>query len=57
MYIFSKKSIINNNHRIGEKPIKYVMNDIESIDIDIESDLIIAKLLINYYKNLSIRNS
>lgn len=45
-YIFSKSSFkSSNNERIGNKPNFYVMNKIESIDIDDENDFLIAESL------------
>ena len=40
---FTKKILEERNHRIGYKPYMYIMNDIESVDIDIETDFIIAE--------------
>jgi CMP-N-acetylneuraminic acid synthetase/NAD(P)-dependent dehydrogenase (short-subunit alcohol dehydrogenase family) len=49
LYLFKKDVLFNRNHRIGNKPLKYIMDDIESQDIDIPSDFVIAEIL---YKNL-----
>lgn len=51
MYLFTKKNLFNKKHRIGYKPYMYIMNDIESSDIDIETDFTIAECL---YKNLRL---
>ena len=45
LYIFTKKILEERNHRIGYKPYMYIMNDIESQDIDIPSDFTIAEVL------------
>ena len=43
IYIFKKKSLMDKKHRIGYHPFMFLMDDIESTDIDIESDFIIAE--------------
>lgn len=43
IYIFQKSILFNKKHRIGYKPFIFIMNDIESSDIDIETDFIIAE--------------
>ena len=43
IYIFQKSILFKKKHRIGFKPFIFVMNDIESSDIDIETDFIIAE--------------
>lgn len=45
LYIFKKNILFEKHHRIGDKPYIYVMNDIESSDIDIESDFVLAEQL------------
>jgi NAD(P)-dependent dehydrogenase (short-subunit alcohol dehydrogenase family)/CMP-N-acetylneuraminic acid synthetase len=45
IYIFKKSILIKKKHRIGYKPYIFTMNDIESSDIDIETDFIIAECL------------
>ena len=45
-YIFSRTSFKqSNNERIGQKPNYYEMNKVEAIDIDDESDFLIAETL------------
>lgn len=45
-YIFSRSSFKNsNNERIGIKPKFYEMNKVEAIDIDDESDFVVAETL------------
>lgn len=51
-YIFTKKSFIHNNNRIGEKPYMFEINKIEATDIDDPEDFIIAETL---YKELRLR--
>lgn len=52
LYIFKKETLFKKNHRIGFNPHLYVMNDIESTDIDTEYDFTIAELLHkSYYEN------
>lgn len=52
LYIFSKKILFEKNHRIGDNPQLYVMDDIESQDIDIESDFYLAEIIYNLEKNV-----
>lgn len=43
-YLFSKSSFLSaDNNRIGKKPAFFIMNKLESIDIDNEEDFIIAE--------------
>lgn len=55
IYIFKKNILFDRHHRIGYKPYIYIMNDIESTDIDTEDNFILAKSLylnqISYKKN------
>ncbi|MEP5338898.1 MAG: acylneuraminate cytidylyltransferase family protein [Algibacter sp.] len=44
-YIFTKKSFLNNDSRIGLKPFMYEIDKIESTDIDEPEDFIIAEAL------------
>lgn len=50
IYIFSKEILFKKHHRVGFKPYMYVMNDLESQDIDTESDFILSEIL--YEKNI-----
>jgi NAD(P)-dependent dehydrogenase (short-subunit alcohol dehydrogenase family)/CMP-N-acetylneuraminic acid synthetase len=45
LYIFKREILFKKHHRIGYKPYMYVMNDIESSDIDTETDFILAETL------------
>ena len=45
VYIFKKAVFFKKHHRIGYNPYLYVMHDIESCDIDIETDFILAENL------------
>lgn len=45
LYIFTKKILFERHHRVGHKPYLFCMSDIESVDIDYESDFIIAETL------------
>lgn len=49
LYIFKKDILFERHHRIGHKPYIHVMNDIESSDIDIESDFVFAEQLHKYH--------
>ena len=48
LYIFKRNVLFERHHRIGYKPYIHVMDDIESSDIDIESDFIMAEELHKY---------
>lgn len=43
IYIFSRKSFLQNNHRIGAHPIMFPMDAMEAIDIDTEADFRLAE--------------
>jgi len=45
VYVFKRSILFERHHRIGYKPYMYVMNDIESSDIDTETDFILAETL------------
>ncbi|WP_207653896.1 cytidylyltransferase domain-containing protein [Clostridium sp. BSD9I1] len=47
IYMFSKDSFIKNKQRIGKKPYMYELDKYEAIDIDDESDFILAEALYN----------
>jgi len=44
-YIFTKQSFLNNQSRIGMKPLMFEIDKIESTDIDEKEDFIIAETL------------
>lgn len=44
VYIFSRETLEKRGNRIGEKPLLFEMNPIESLDIDEETDFKIAEL-------------
>lgn len=56
LYIFKKDILFERHHRIGYKPYIHVMNDIESSDIDIESDFTLAEELHKYHGLNSTNN-
>lgn len=43
IYMFKKDTLMSRKHRIGYHPFMFEMDDIESTDIDIETDFIIAE--------------
>lgn len=52
-YIFTKESFIKaNNRRIGLNPLMYEISKIEAIDIDDNSDFIIAEVLHKLFKKI-----
>ena len=56
MYIFSKKSFLEaGNRRIGLRPRMFLMNKLESVDIDNEEDFILAETLFRY--KMDIKNT
>jgi len=48
-YIFTRQSFNKGKCRIGEKPVLYIENKLEAIDIDYEEDFIIAESI---FKNI-----
>ena len=57
LYFFSKEILFKRNHRIGNKPYLFKMNDIESSDIDTENDWDIVKAIHKkYYLNNHNKN-
>ena len=53
IYLFSRESLLNCNHRIGNNPLMFKMDDIESQDIDIETDFGITEIIM---KSLYLNN-
>ena len=51
MYIFTKESLMKYKARIGKNAFMFIMNDIESTDIDWEDDFKIAELLHKQFSN------
>ena len=49
LYIFTAESFENSNARIGLRPYMYEMDDLESIDIDTETDWKMAEITANYF--------
>ena len=45
IYIFKKDVLFKKNHRIGDNPYIYIMDNIESQDIDIKSEFYLAEIL------------
>ena len=45
IYIFSRKSFLENKNRIGKKPTLYPIDKFESVDIDEEFDFLLAESL------------
>ena len=56
LYIFKKDVLFERHHRIGNKPYIHIMNDIESSDIDVESDFVLAEQL-HKLNGLNITNN
>lgn len=54
IYIFTRNTLVKKNHRIGYNPYMFIMSDIESQDIDTESDFLIAQIL---HKGLNALNN
>ena len=53
LYIFTKYTLFQRHHRVGNNPYLYIMSNTESIDIDYESDFVMAESL---YKTLQWKN-
>jgi CMP-N-acetylneuraminic acid synthetase len=51
MYFFSKDSFKKANARIGLNPQVFEMNPLESVDIDEESDFVLAEQIYKLYRN------
>jgi N-acylneuraminate cytidylyltransferase len=43
IYMFSRKTFLERKNRIGESPMLYPIDPIEAVDIDEESDFLIAE--------------
>jgi len=48
IYIFSKEEFLNRKNRIGIKPLLFPIDPVEAIDIDEESDFLIAESIMDY---------
>lgn len=48
IYIFSREMFLKRKQRIGENPLLFPINPIESVDIDEESDFLIAESIKRY---------
>lgn len=55
LYIAPKETILKYGRRIGNKPMLYVMSDIESTDIDWEQDFTLAQILLSDYAQQFIK--
>ena len=45
IYLFTRENLIKYNHRIGKNPLMYEIPALEAIDIDEESDFMVADIL------------
>lgn len=50
LYIFSRESFMKNNNRIGSDPYLLPIDRLEAVDIDVESDFVIADILMKRQK-------
>ena len=50
IYLFTRENLIKFNHRIGENPLMYEIPALEAVDIDEESDFVIADMLMRQRK-------
>ena len=48
IYIFGRKSFLEKNNRIGDKPLIFEMDKFESVDIDEEIDFYIAEKMYQF---------
>ena len=51
LYVFSRESFIKNNNRIGSAPYLLPIDRLEAVDIDIESDFVLADILMRKQKD------
>jgi CMP-N-acetylneuraminic acid synthetase len=54
MYLFTKKSFLKNNARIGSKPIMLETDYYESTDIDTPDDWDRGEVMVDYYRKKGI---
>ena len=54
IYIFTKKSLFENNARISDNALLFPMNNIESMDIDWPEDFMITEILMK--REMSVKN-
>ncbi len=45
IYLFSRENLLKFNHRVGENPLMFEIPALEAVDIDEESDFILADIL------------
>lgn len=57
LYMRDKKSILEEKYFLGKKPYKFVVSKIAGIDIDDTEDYLMAKNLLEIYKNSLIEQS
>ena len=51
LYLFSKKSFYKNNNRIGNNPKLFIINALESVDIDEKDDFLFSEYLLKKTKS------
>lgn len=49
IYLFQRKTLLEHRNRIGERPMMYEVNRLESFDIDEELDFLLAELMISHH--------
>ncbi len=54
IYMFSRRTLEKKGNRIGEKPLLFEMNALESLDIDEETDFLIAELVYLHRDKLGV---
>ena len=50
IYLFSRENLIKFNHRVGKNPLMFEIPTLEAVDIDEESDFVIADILMRKRK-------
>ncbi|MBT7218750.1 MAG: acylneuraminate cytidylyltransferase family protein [Chloroflexi bacterium] len=51
IYIFNRQTLVERNHRLGNKPMMFEIDSREAMDIDEEIDFSLTEFLANQYKN------
>ncbi len=50
LYLFTRENLVKYHHRIGERPLLFEVPALEAVDIDEETDFVIAESLLEHEK-------
>lgn len=50
IYVFSRKTLLEHNHRLGPKPMMFEIDPLEAMDIDEEIDFLMTEFLAEHQK-------